>query len=136
MLEYVHPGLQNIFLSKILVRPVNTIKTTGMTFNVFAYTPTSIRSDSILFGDRPYAAAMSFKLFIKATDTIHQQQFTSSLQAGMIGPLAQGENIQTGIHRWLHNKLPKGWQYQVQNDIILNYQLNCEKKIAAIKMVC
>ena len=132
-LEYVHPGLQKFFLSKILVRPVNTLKTTGITFNLFAFTPTSIRSDSILYGDRPYAAAMSFKIFSKATDTIHQQQFASSFQLGLIGPLAQGENIQTSIHRWLHNKLPEGWQYQVQNDIIFNYQLNYEKKIAAIK---
>jgi hypothetical protein len=132
-LEYVHPGLQKFFLSKILVRPVNTLKTTGITFNLFAFTPTSIRSASILSGDRPYAAAMSFKIFVKATDTIHQQQIASSLQSGVIGPLAQGENIQTSIHRWLHNKLPLGWQYQIQNDIILNYQLNYEKKIAAIK---
>jgi lipid A 3-O-deacylase len=132
-LEYVHPDLQKFFLSNILLRPVNTLITTGITFNLFAYTPTSIRSDSILYGDRPYAAAMSFKMFNKATDTIHQQQFASSFQLGGIGPLAQGENIQTGIHRWLHNKLPEGWQYQVQNDIVLNYQLNYEKKIAAIK---
>lgn len=132
-LDYVHQGLQKFFLSKILLRPVNTLKTAGITFNLFAYTPTSIRSDSILYGDRPYAAAMSFKIFMKATDTIRQQQFVSSFQSGVIGPLAQGENIQTGIHRWLHNKLPMGWQYQVQNDIILNYQLNYEKKIAAIK---
>jgi lipid A 3-O-deacylase len=130
MMEYVHPAFQNFFLSKVLLRPAHSMKTSGINFNLFACTPTSIHSDSILYGDRPYAAAMSFKIFMKAIDTIHQQQFASSLQIGVIGPLAQGKNIQTGIHRWLNNPLPKGWQYQVQNDIIINYQLNYEKKIA------
>ena len=46
-----------------------------------------------------------------------------------MGPAAQGEQIQTGIHRWLKNRLPQGWRHQIKNDIIINYQLNYEKKI-------
>ena len=46
-----------------------------------------------------------------------------------MGPAALGDQIQTNIHRWLKNPLPHGWQYQVQNDIIINYQLNYEKQL-------
>jgi lipid A 3-O-deacylase len=132
-LEYVHPCLQKSFLSKVLVAPANTVKKIGFSLNLFGYTPTSIRSDSILYGDRPFGSALSFKIFAKATNTTRRQQFASSLQLGIIGPLAQGENIQTGIHRWLKNVLPDGWQHQVQNDVIINYQLNFEKQITPVK---
>jgi len=47
-----------------------------------------------------------------------------------MGPAALGKEIQTNIHRWTKNPLPHGWQHQVKNDIIINYQLNYEKRLA------
>lgn len=131
-LEYVHPALKKSFLTKLLLTPKSIETKTGITFNLFGYTPTTIKSNSILYGDRPYASAMSLKIFSIGIDSQRKQRLHSALQAGIIGPLAQGENIQTGIHRWLDNPLPKGWQHQIKNDIILNYQLNYEKRIVTI----
>jgi lipid A 3-O-deacylase len=129
-LEYAHPGIQKFFLSKLLVKHAAANGVYGVTYNLFGYTPTSIQSDSILYGDRPYASAMLLKLFNKVIDSVKQQQFSTALQVGVIGPLGQGENIQTGIHRLIKDELPQGWQYQIRNDIIINYQLNFEKKLA------
>jgi lipid A 3-O-deacylase len=128
-LEYVHPSIEKFPLSKLLIKPPAANLTYGLAFNIFGYTPTSIRSDSILYGDRPYASCLSFKTFAIASDSARQQRISSAISIGIIGPAAQGEEIQTGIHRWLKNVLPKGWQYQVKNDIIIDYQMSYEKKL-------
>ncbi len=130
-LEYANPRLKKIPVYKLFFQPRSTHAQYGLTFNIWGYTPTSIKSDPILYGDRPYAAAISLKSFLIATDSLKKYRLSSSLSAGVIGPLALGKPIQTEIHRWLENKLPKGWKNQVQNDLLLNYQLSYEKNVLA-----
>jgi lipid A 3-O-deacylase len=128
-LEYVHPAIKKFLPVKLLLKPSGSVFQYGIAFNIFGYTPTSIRSDDILYGDRPYASCLSLKTFAIAYDSIRWQRISSAISIGVIGPAAQGKEIQIGIHRWLKNVLPKGWQHQIQNDIILNYQVSYEKKI-------
>jgi hypothetical protein len=101
----------------------------GISIDHVAYTPTSTSSNQILYGDRPFAACLSLKTFALATDSSRRRRISSALIAGVIGPWAGGQEMQTTIHRWLNNPLPKGWQYQIQNDLILNYQVNYEKEL-------
>jgi lipid A 3-O-deacylase len=128
-MEYVHPSVQRFFLSKLLWKPFKSTPQSGVSLNLFGYTPTSISSDEILYGDRPFNANISFKTFSIQTDSSHQQQLSSAVSIGVMGPAAFGNEIQTSIHRWLDNPIPYGWQNQIKNDIILNYQLNYEKKL-------
>ncbi len=128
-LEYVHPSLQHLLPAKLLWKPYTNIPQYGITVNVFGYTPTSIASDSILYGDRPFDANITIKAFLIQADTIHHQQVSTALSIGVMGPAGLGKEIQTNIHRWLKNPAPHGWQYQTQNDIVLNYQLNYEKQL-------
>ena len=128
-LEYVHPSIKKFLLSRLLITSKNSDNRNGITFNLFGYTPSTISSDAILYGDRPYESSMSFKTFVAGSDSIKQHRIASALSIGIIGPWAQGKEIQTGIHKWLNNRIPKGWQHQVQNDVIINYQLNYEKKL-------
>ena len=128
--EFVHPSIQKFLLAKLLWKPFISIPQYGITMNIFGYTPTSIRSDSILYGDRPFNANISLKTFLIQVDEMHKQQLSSAFSIGVMGPAALGYQIQDNIHRWLKNTIPRGWQYQVQNDIILNYQLNYEKQLA------
>jgi hypothetical protein len=102
-----------------------------MALNLFGYTPTSIASDSILYGDRPFNANISFKTFLIQVDEVHKQQLSTAFSIGVMGKAALGYDIQYNIHRWLKNPLPHGWQHQIKNDIILNYQLNYEKQLLA-----
>ena len=128
-LDYVHPSLKNFLLAKVLWKPYKTNPQYGVTFNLFGYTPTTIASDNILYGDRPFDANISLKTFLIQADSVHQQQVSTSFSIGVMGPAALGNEIQTNIHRWVKNPLPHGWQHQIQNDIIINYQLNYEKKL-------
>jgi lipid A 3-O-deacylase len=127
--EFVHPSLRKCILSGLLWKPFNSRARHGVTFNLFGFTPTSIASDSILYGDRPFNANMSLRLFSVQVNDAHNQQVASALSIGIMGPAALGYQIQYNIHRWLKNPLPLGWQHQVKNDIILNYQVNYEKQL-------
>jgi lipid A 3-O-deacylase len=128
--EFAHPALRKCILSGLLWKPYNSRAKHGLTFNLFGFTPTSIASDSILYGDRPFNANMSLRLFSVQANDAHNQQVASALSIGIMGPAALGYQIQYNIHRWLKNPLPHGWQHQVKNDIIINYQVNYEKKLA------
>ena len=128
-LDYVHPSIKKFVLAKLLWKPYNTVPQYGISFNLFGYTPTSIQSDSILYGDRPFNSNISLKTFLIQVDDVHHQQISSAFSVGVMGPAALGYQIQYNIHRWLKNPLPHGWQYQIQNDVIINYQLNYEKQL-------
>lgn len=128
-LEYVHPAIGHFPLAKLLYTPFKTPSQYGITFNLFGFTPTSIASDEILYGDRPFNANIALSFFAVQPDVVNKQQIASSLTLGVMGPAALGEQIQTNIHRWLKNPLPHGWQHQIKNDAIVNYQLHFEKQL-------
>ena len=128
-LEYVHPFLKKNPVSELLFKLKDSDPAYGINFNLFGLTPTSIKSNAILYGDRPFEGSMSLKFFSISTNITHQLRLSSAISLGVIGPAALGKEIQTNIHRWTGNKIPKGWQHQIKNDIILNYQLNFEKKL-------
>lgn len=129
--EFVHPAIKRFPLAKLLWKPFNTEPQYGISLNLFGYTPTSILSDSILYGDRPFNAVISVKTFLIQVDEVKHRQISTDLSVGVTGPAALGYEIQYNIHKWLKNPLPHGWEYQTKNDIILNYQLNYEKQIIA-----
>ncbi|MEO6541767.1 MAG: lipid A-modifier LpxR family protein, partial [Ferruginibacter sp.] len=130
-LEYVHPSIVRFPLSKLLWKPFETVAQYGISFNLLGYTPTTILSDSILYGDRPFHAGISLKTFLIQADPAHKQQISTGFSAGVTGPAALGYDIQYNIHRWLNNQVPHGWQYQTKNDILINYQINYEKQLVS-----
>ncbi|MEO6611369.1 MAG: lipid A deacylase LpxR family protein [Chitinophagaceae bacterium] len=131
--EYLSPVINRFLPARLLLKPFSSIPRYGISLNLFGYTPTSISSDAILYGDRPFDANLSLKIFLVQADSLHQQQLSSAISLGVMGPAALGKEIQTGIHRLTKNILPHGWEFQVSNDIILNYQLNYEKKLTGIR---
>ena len=128
-LDYVAPAVKKFILTKLLWKPFTNVPQYGITFNLFGYTPTSIASDQVLYGDRPFNANISLETFLMQADEINHQQISTAFSVGVMGPAALGYEIQNNIHRWLKNPLPHGWQYQIQNDIIVNYQVNYEKQL-------
>ncbi len=127
--ELVNSNLRKNPINKLLWAPFSTTAQYGISLNLFGYTPTSILSDTILTGDRPFNANITLKLFLSQVDDVHHQQVSSALSLGVMGPAALGFEIQDNIHKWLNNARPHGWQYQTKNDIIINYQLNYEKSL-------
>jgi hypothetical protein len=93
------------------------------------FTPTTISSSQIPNGDRPFAACLMLKLFLIRTNTIRNTTFTSATSLGVIGPAAGGAEFQAAIHRWIDDTEPKGWEHQIRNDVIINYEAKYTKRI-------
>ena len=127
--EFVSRRLQQNPANYIFVKPKRSEFKYGIAVEHIGFTPTSIKSDFIRYGDRPFAAAIMLKSFSIATDTIRKSRFISSLHIGLIGPGAFGMEMQKGIHEWVGDDIPLGWQYQIKNDIVLNYEINYEKQL-------
>lgn len=131
--EVVNPALRKNPLSHLLLKIKNSQTQYGLTFEHIGFTPTSIRSNAILVGDRPFAACLLLKSFAMSTDTLRRVRVSSVLSVGMMGPVALGSEIQTALHRLTNGIEPCGWQYQIRNDVLLNYTLNYEKQLYAYR---
>ena len=132
-LEYVNPSIRKFPMAKLLIRSSSKENKFGIAIEHEGYTPTSISHPEILKGDRPFAAGLFLKTFSIVSDAIRGERISSSFSTGVIGPMAGGKEVQETIHQWINYKLPLGWQNQIQNDIILNYQVDYERRLLSIK---
>ena len=128
-LELVAPFLRKNPINKVLLKLKNSRSKFGISFEHFGFTPTSIKSDAILYNDRPFAGVILLKSFAISIDSIRKERLVSTLSTGMIGPAAFAGRMQQTIHRWSGDAVPHGWQYQIGNDVAVNYELSHEKEI-------
>ena len=102
----------------------------GLTVVQNMYTPSTTKIGGILYGDRPYAAYLYLGSFKITLDPLHNFRQTSELDIGIIGPNSYGEWVQRSFHNAVPtNNEPLGWEFQVQNDLVLNYSYKMEKGI-------
>jgi lipid A 3-O-deacylase len=134
-LEYAAPALQKLPTSKLLISPKNYTRQYKIALQHNAYTPQSIQDPSIRRGDHPYAAAFMLQFANTATGALHKLRISTILSAGVMGHIAGGDWMQKTIHRNLHNAMPQGWQYQIANDVVLNYNLQIEKQLLYINNI-
>ncbi len=127
--ELTSPWFRKNPLNPLFKKLKNSDQKYGLSIEHMGYTPTSISSDAILYGDRPFAAAIMLKSFLVSTDTIHKTRLASALSVGIIGPGAFGDEMQTGIHEAIGDEVPMGWQHQIKNDLLLNYEVSHEKQL-------
>lgn len=101
----------------------------SLSLNTEGFTPTSIKSDSILKGDRPYAGTVFLGFGKTFLNPQKHLRLLSELDLGIIGPAALGYESQKNIHRITGNPIPHGWQYQISNAPVVNYSAALEKGI-------
>jgi hypothetical protein len=130
-IEIISPGLQMNPLRKLMV-PYWGSGTNyyGLSLVQNMFTPSTTKTGGILYGDRPYAAYLYVGTFKITNDPDHRFRQTSELDAGIIGPTSYGEWVQRKFHNAVPtNNEPLGWEFQVQNDLVLNYTLTYEKGV-------
>ncbi|MDD4604171.1 MAG: lipid A deacylase LpxR family protein [Bacteroidales bacterium] len=94
------------------------------------YTPSTTKTGGILYGDRPYAAYLYLKSFKITNDASHGFRQRSELDLGIIGPDSFGGWVQKSFHNTVpSNNEPLGWEYQIHNDLVLNYSIIFEKGV-------
>lgn len=131
--EFVHPALANTVLHRFLFHADTKETKYGISLEHLGYTPTSISYAEILDGDRPFAACFFIKPFSITNDSVRRTRIVSSVSAGVIGSAAGGKGVQVTIHKWIGDTSPLGWNNQIQNEVMINYQFDYEKELVAAK---
>jgi hypothetical protein len=101
------------------------------------YTPANTRSDTINPYDRPFAGTLYVAFRNYSVSASKRLNVISQLSLGVLGPMAAGKEMQNGAHSLLYGTNPKnaikGWDYQLHNDLYLNYFLHLENAIFSSK---
>ncbi len=95
----------------------------------FMFTPKHIDVKEIQYDDRPYAGALYAIHSLQSIDKVENIKITTELYIGVIGPLSLTEQSQTWVHELIDYTIPQGWDTQISNDILLNYNINIEKQM-------
>jgi lipid A 3-O-deacylase len=94
-------------------------KNIGLAFGQNIYTPreiTLIRPDPV---DRPYAGWSYLELdFVSKTPAVSD---TVAIQFGIIGPHSLSEDSQRLVHKTMGSPLPRGWDYQLRDEMGVNF---------------
>ncbi len=130
-LQYDHLDINLKWLNKFFFRVPDMQRglQTGIAQKV--YTPSSITSDSLLLGDRPYAATYGYTARFTSRSKSKNYSLSWSLNTGWIGKPAFGKETQTAIHRWTNNNKPRGWQHQLNNGLHVNLSFGAVKTFFA-----
>ena len=131
--ELVAPFLNANPLNHLFYRPKGFEIRYGISAEHIVFTPAKFELPEIQEGDRPFAGAIYLKSFMIATDKEKAIRFTSSVSLGIIGPVAFGEEMQTGIHNITGSQIPLGWGNQIKNDLVLTYEMGIEKQLLKVK---
>jgi lipid A 3-O-deacylase len=127
--ELILPAFSASPLSRILVPYWSSgVNYYGLSVVQNMYTPSTTKVGGILEGDRPYAAYLYLGSFKITNDQKRMVRLRSEIQLGVIGPASLGEMVQKSFHNSVPtNNEPLGWEFQVRNDLLLNYVVSVEK---------
>lgn len=101
----------------------------GLRLRYDGFTPLRIQDDFIRRGDRPYASYIYADFFRADTDATRHRRLTTRLSLGVIGPAAGAKGFQTKLHALLGAPTPRGWDYQIRNDLVLGYAARLEQRL-------
>ena len=130
--EWVKPSFAKFPLTRFLFKTSKSEPRYGFALDHWGYTPDNASLETPAPGDRPYAACLTLTLFGISPDSIRKTRLASAISVGVLGPAAGGKELQTAIHNLINDVLPKGWNSQVRNNIIVNYRLNFEKQLLTV----
>ena len=132
--EMIMPVFKYSPVSKLLIRAKKTARNYyGIAMEQDGFTPVGIRHVGIFYGERPYASVCYLSNFLISIDKEKKLRINTSLDIGLIGPNGKGEEEQKAIHKSLVNIQPLGWEYQIANDYVINYDLLLEKGLLVKK---
>lgn len=131
-IDYFYSSEKRNLLSSVLfsISDEQNIYGWGLSQNMF--TPSEIDVDTVQYGDRPYAGSLFAIHSLSSYDFVKRIKLTSELYIGVLGPLSLAGETQNVIHRLINSTIPQGWDNQIPNDIVLNYNLHFENEIIYI----
>ncbi len=86
------------------------------------FTPSDITLVNPPLSDRPYAGFLFGAVGVVGDDGSHLDQVQGTI--GLIGPAALGQEIQKFIHASVQGRKPRGWHYQLRDEVgvVIQYE--------------
>jgi hypothetical protein len=117
------------FLSSILLHIDEQQNVYGWGLAQFMFTPRHIDIPEIQYDDRPYAGALYAIHSLQSINASTKTKISTELFLGVIGNLSFTKESQTWVHGLINYTKPLGWDNQIPNDIIINYNIIIEKRL-------
>lgn len=115
------------FLANQIVRPQGAaVARRGLMLTHAFYTPDNLRIAEFQPAEHPYAG-----FFTAETTWMVQQRHRIdrfSIEAGFVGTSALGEDLQKLTHEITRDVDPQGWDTQVDDEVLLNFHYNVQKR--------
>ncbi|MBA3681343.1 MAG: lipid A deacylase LpxR family protein [Bacteroidetes bacterium] len=128
-LSFIHPIVRYSPFTKVLLKLKDAVNYYGIHALQDCFTPKSIRIDTIMFGERPYTGTIFISHSLNSLKKEKKLLLQTQLDIGGIGKCARCEDEQKAIHKGLDNIRPLSWEYQLANDLVINYRVKLEKGI-------
>ena len=122
-LEFAHRIFNNKIADKVLFGFDTKYKDFGLSFNHHMYTPDNTELTTIDSTDRPYAGQIYFVYKKVSNDFFKGRKLSSSISMGIQGPAAKAGKAQNFVHETIDNPTAKGWDNQISNGLILDYEV-------------
>ncbi len=128
-IRYSSPSLAFWRINSILpVSRKGSMEYNSIELNHEMYTPFTTKLPPILKDDRPYASALYIRFVRKSGNPDKDLEQQASVDIGVIGKASLGGLLQRGVHAGIpDNDEPLGWETQIANDLILNYNYELTK---------
>ena len=122
--ELAHDIFNNKIADNVLFGFKNTkYKDFSLSFNQDMYTPENTQITTVDSSDRPYAGQLFLTYAKYSNQFIKGRKISSYLYAGVQGPAAMAGKSQNWVHHMINNDSVKGWDNQLSNGLILDYQI-------------
>lgn len=128
-LQFIHSALRFSPVMRVMPRFRSGRNYYGLQAEQDCYTPEDITFQGIYYGERPFAGVILLSHTLNSLDASRRQSVSTQIDLGAVGPCAKCEEEQTGIHKMIDSPRPLGWEYQVKNELVVNYNLRYEKAI-------
>jgi Uncharacterized protein conserved in bacteria (DUF2219). len=79
--------------------------------------------------DYPYSGALFALHNLHASNPIKKYNVQTELLMGVVGPPSLAREVQETWHRLINYLKPRGWDYQVPTDLLLNISVGAEKML-------
>ncbi len=134
--DYVfEPKRVNLLDRVLLTAPTYDSRVRGIGLVQTMYTPGNINTAEVIPDDHPYAGTLYLQNFQETVNGQRRIKVYSELDLGVIGPDAYAGETQRWFHKLINDDLPKGWDHQVESNVIVNYTAFLEKGLLGSRYV-
>lgn len=127
-LSYTNKNLKKT-LSQLMLKPKSddALTFSGIGIQQRIFTPYSIEQPNLIPNDRPYTAYLLATNFSTLINTKKRITFSNEIGIGVMGKIAGGKEVQTFVHKVVNSPTPIGWENQLKNSFLIDYQIRAEK---------